>query len=201
MSESKKYDQGKPRMELLPGDALQEVAKVLAAGAIKYDDHNWRQGMAHSRLIGAALRHIHAFNDGEDLDPETGLSHLAHASCCLLFLTTYKLQNLGIDDRHFKDGGYVADNEEYDKIIASHYGYAHKPYNLRLEAGAVYKTRLDNLVKVEFMALQGDLPGFFVCSDGIHRTLEGSVGSEICDQDLIERVYEEENSLSKSGAQ
>jgi len=97
-----KHDSGKPTMELLPGDALQEVAKVLAFGAQKYAANNWRKGFAWSRLVGAALRHITSWNDGENKDPETKISHLAHAACMILFLLTHELQKLGTDDRHNK---------------------------------------------------------------------------------------------------
>lgn len=87
--EAQKYDDGKNALQLLPFLALEEVGKVLAFGAKKYGDHNWRQGMKWSRLLGAALRHIFAWARGETLDRESGLSHLAHAACCILFLLEY----------------------------------------------------------------------------------------------------------------
>jgi hypothetical protein len=99
MSEGKKFDHGKPMLALLPFTALEEVGKVLTYGASKYDPHNWRAGMAWSRLISACLRHIFAFVRGEDRDPETGLSHLAHATCCLLFLLEFTFSKQEFDDR------------------------------------------------------------------------------------------------------
>lgn len=81
-----KFDGDKPRMDLLDRYAIEQLAMVLGFGAKKYAAHNWRQGLAYSRLVAAALRHIHAFNDGEDNDPESGLSHIAHAMCCCMFL-------------------------------------------------------------------------------------------------------------------
>lgn len=95
----KKFDAGKPRMELLSGIALQEVAKVLTFGATKYDAHNWRGGLKWSRVLGAALRHIFAYLGGEDKDPETGLSHIAHAACCMMFLLEYEVTHNELDDR------------------------------------------------------------------------------------------------------
>lgn len=95
----RKDDAGKPRTDLLPAGALLEVAKVLGSGADRYGADNWRRGMAWRRLIGAALRHMFAFAKGEDRDPETGLSHMAHCCCCVLFLLTYQLEKLGHDDR------------------------------------------------------------------------------------------------------
>lgn len=98
-----KHDQGKVPLHLLPTEALREVAKVLAFGAQKYDPWNWKKGMDWSRLHGAALRHLFAWAEGEEGDPETGLSHLAHAACCVLFLLTYEVLDLGTDDRWRKE--------------------------------------------------------------------------------------------------
>jgi hypothetical protein len=98
--EAKKYDLGKPPMDLLDRTWLEEVSKVLAFGATKYGPHNWRSGIEFSRLIAAALRHLHAFNDGENLDTESGLPHIAHASCCLMFLMNGYLTHLEKDDRY-----------------------------------------------------------------------------------------------------
>lgn len=97
--EGRKFDGGKPRLELLPGDALLEVSKVLAFGARKYGDRNWEQGMSWGRVVGALLRHLFAWFGGEDKDPETGLNHTAHVACNALFLLAYVLRNTGTDDR------------------------------------------------------------------------------------------------------
>jgi predicted HAD superfamily Cof-like phosphohydrolase len=85
--EGVKHDQGKPRMELLPLDALTEVARVLTFGAVKYGPDNWRRlADLQPRYAGALLRHLAAWQRGEADDPETGLPHLAHAACCALFM-------------------------------------------------------------------------------------------------------------------
>jgi hypothetical protein len=96
--EGKKHDAGKLRYELLPPDAIAAVAAVMTYGATKYGDRNWEKGMAWSRLRGAAARHLAAFDIGEDNDPETGLPHLAHATCCLMFILAFQLRGLGEDD-------------------------------------------------------------------------------------------------------
>lgn len=94
MSEGKKYDGEKPKMYLLPPKTLLEVAKVLTFGAAKYDEHNWKKlDNLQNRYSGAALRHIVAHLDGEELDEETGLDHIAHAICCLMFKLEAKLEN------------------------------------------------------------------------------------------------------------
>jgi hypothetical protein len=94
-----KYDQGKPRMELLSPWVLEEVAKVMTTGAQKYADHNWRLGFNWTRPIGACLRHVMAWLRGEDTDSESGLPHLAHAICCLMFTLEHQLLGMGVDDR------------------------------------------------------------------------------------------------------
>ncbi|WP_443696427.1 dATP/dGTP diphosphohydrolase domain-containing protein [Pseudomonas sp.] len=94
-----KHDNGKAPMSLLDRKALEGIAEVLQFGAAKYAAHNWRGGFAHTRLTDAALRHIFAFLDGEDADPESGLSHIAHAQCCLMFLQRMIADSPELDDR------------------------------------------------------------------------------------------------------
>lgn len=104
MNEGKKFDQDKPRMELLSSAAMIEVAKVLGFGAKKYDPWNWAKGISYSRIIGAAMRHMAAWKDGEDKDPESGLNHLAHAMCGLMFLLDYiDREQTHLDDRRPND--------------------------------------------------------------------------------------------------
>lgn len=95
-----KHDQEKPDMSLLSPIALTEVAKVMTFGKQKYSAHNWRGGIAYSRLLAAALRHTLSFMGGEDKDPETGLSHAAHAICCLMFLVEFTVTKPDLDDRY-----------------------------------------------------------------------------------------------------
>lgn len=95
-----KYDSGKARLELLSTPALFAISRVMTKGAVKYAPHNWRNGFEWSRLIGAALRHIFLWMNGEDKDPETGESHLAHAGCCIMFLLEHEERKLGTDDRY-----------------------------------------------------------------------------------------------------
>lgn len=78
-----KHDQGKPDYSYISKELMDEVARVREFGAIKYSRDNWKNGFRYQRSIAAALRHIFAFKDGEDLDPESGLSHIGHALCCL----------------------------------------------------------------------------------------------------------------------
>lgn len=94
-----KGDAGKPRYDLLPPELLEETAIVLEYGARKYSPNNWVNGADWGRYFAAMMRHLWAWWRGEDNDPETGLSHLAHAACCLGFLMAYQRRGLGKDDR------------------------------------------------------------------------------------------------------
>ena len=94
-----KYDDEKPRMDLLDADFLEDVAKVLTVGANKYAAHNWRSGISVSRLIAASYRHLGAINRGEDLDPESNLPHTAHLGCCVQFLNWTLKNKKEFDDR------------------------------------------------------------------------------------------------------
>lgn len=88
------------RYELLPWDAVGQIAEVYAFGATKYDDNNWRKGYKWSLSFGAMVRHLEAFWNGEDTDPESGLPHLAHAGFHILALLTYSTDGKGTDDRY-----------------------------------------------------------------------------------------------------
>lgn len=101
--EGKKYDDGKVRMELLSPKAIAELAKVLTFGASKYEANNWRNGIAWTRVIGAVKRHLNAFEDGVNVDEESGLSHLAHAMCGLMFLLEFEQTHKELDDRYKKE--------------------------------------------------------------------------------------------------
>lgn len=90
-----KDNRGKPPMDLIPTPPLLAMAEVLAFGARKYRPHNWRRGLPWPDTYSSLQRHLVAWNDGEDLDQETGLSHLAHAECQLTFLLHYVLTGIG----------------------------------------------------------------------------------------------------------
>lgn len=76
-------------------------------GANKYGAHNWLNGIVYSRLTDALHRHLSAWENPyeSDNDPETNLSHLSHAACCLSFLIHFETiknrYNVGhnLDDR------------------------------------------------------------------------------------------------------
>lgn len=81
-----KFDQDKPRMDLLDPSFTIGVAKVLTFGANKYEANNWRKGIQFSRLISAIHRHLAAIQQGEFIDPESGEPHVYHIGGNVMFL-------------------------------------------------------------------------------------------------------------------
>lgn len=94
-----KSDTFKSRVELIDSRFIEGIGRVLAHGAKKYADDNWRLGFKWRRLIGAGIRHWLAFAKGEDIDPEFGEHHLLHEACESMFAYIHYLDSLGTDDR------------------------------------------------------------------------------------------------------
>ena len=88
MGENAKYDQGKNRLDLVFPSIIEEIGFIRTYGVKKYKDpDNWKRiDDAKQRYTAAAMRHFEAWRKGEKLDPESGLRHLAHAACNLMFL-------------------------------------------------------------------------------------------------------------------
>ena len=109
MSEGRKDDGGKLRYDLLDPEGLRGTVEVLTYGANKYtrvEDgktidgaRNWEKGISWQRVYAALLRHLMAWQGGEDIDPESGLFHIDHAGCCLHFLQAYRHTHTELDDR------------------------------------------------------------------------------------------------------
>jgi hypothetical protein len=76
---------------------MEQIVQVLEHGAKKYDIDNWKmvEGASgfNGRYANALLRHVIAYCSGEEKDPESGLSHLAHAGCNCLFLLWFDMQS------------------------------------------------------------------------------------------------------------
>lgn len=84
---AKKNDAYKRDWTLVPWSAIALVVDVLMFGAIKYERDGWKKlDNADRRYLAAAFRHLTAYAEGEKNDIESGLPHLAHATCCLIFL-------------------------------------------------------------------------------------------------------------------
>ena len=88
----------KLRYDLIPPEALEELARVYTLGSRKYGDNDYLEGMDWRRVIGAMIRHLEAFRGGESDDAE-GFKHLAAVAWGAFTLMTYERLGLGVDDR------------------------------------------------------------------------------------------------------
>ena len=95
-----RYNNNKLRWGLVPQSALEPMVRVLEFGAQKYDDHNWKKGLSITETCESLKRHLDAFMEGEDNDPESGLSHIGHIQCNALFLSYMMKNKPEMDDRY-----------------------------------------------------------------------------------------------------
>jgi hypothetical protein len=98
-----KFDSQKPALAYIPKAALYAEGQAFAYGAKKYDAWNYRNGIAVSRTLSAALRHITQFIEGEEIDSESGVHHLGCARANLGMALDTLTNHPEMDDR-FKGG-------------------------------------------------------------------------------------------------
>lgn len=91
------------RYDLVPSDAMDEVARVYGYGANKYAPRNWEKGYDWGLSVAALERHVSKFKQLEDIDTESGLHHLAHAAFHCLALISWGMRGLGRDTRSRED--------------------------------------------------------------------------------------------------
>lgn len=104
MVTGQKFDQGKPMMGLIPPRAEMAVAEVLTFGANKYGPDNWRHVEdLELRYTDAALRHINSHRQQQANDQESGMPHLAHAICCLMFMLELECWRRDFENGELKD--------------------------------------------------------------------------------------------------
>lgn len=84
----------------VPSEVTAEVGLAMLEGALKYGRHNYRSvGVRASVYYDAALRHLTAFWEGQDTDPDSGLSHLVKCLACLYVLRDSQHMGNWVDDR------------------------------------------------------------------------------------------------------
>lgn len=96
----------KPDLALIPQSALVHQALAHKNGADKYGAYNWRDKKVQSMIyLSAALRHITAYIDGEDVAEDSGINHLGHAIAGLNILLDATESNMVVDNRPKKGCG------------------------------------------------------------------------------------------------
>lgn len=81
-----RYNEGKPQFSMVDLTCFTDCARVLEFGAVKYGQDNWRKGMPIGKLLDSLLRHVAAIQRGEEVDPESGISHIGHIQSNAMFL-------------------------------------------------------------------------------------------------------------------
>ena len=89
----------KRRWDLAPIEAIEAVVDVFGYGAERYGTRNWEKGIPFLSAFAALIRHVMAWRSGKDINPESGLPHLAHAAWYCLALMTYGETHPELDDR------------------------------------------------------------------------------------------------------
>lgn len=90
----------KPSMAVVPTTAMIHLMGAMQLGADKYGPFNWRDKTVSSSIYyAAAMRHLMSWFDGEDMDPESGFSHLGHVmACCAIIIDGFDCGKVN-DDR------------------------------------------------------------------------------------------------------
>jgi hypothetical protein len=109
----------KTPLGLIPPSAMEQVAWVHKLGAAKYGEANWRKtGVCASTYVNAILRHLNAWRDGEDLDPESGFSHLAHIACsCNILMDAAAVGKLQDDRNKLPTNGEDEEDSTIEGIL------------------------------------------------------------------------------------
>ena len=94
-----RYNDDKRKWSLVDFESLEPMVEVLEYGAAKYAPDNWKKGMPIKEVCESLLRHTFAFMKGEDEDPESGLTHIGHMQCNLMFLAYNLKHKPEFDDR------------------------------------------------------------------------------------------------------
>lgn len=97
---AERFNDNKIKWSLVSWKALEPMVKVLMFGANKYSPNNWQKGLKYSEISDSLQRHLNAFMEGQDDDPESKLSHLGHLMCNAMFLSWMFIFRKDLDDRN-----------------------------------------------------------------------------------------------------
>jgi len=114
----------------VPTPVVAEIGLAMLEGGRKYGRHNYRKiGVRASVYYDAFMRHITAWWEGENIDPDSGLNHLTKAMACLVVLKDAINVNNWVDDRppKVKEGWVQELNKKAEEII-ERYPNAKEPY-------------------------------------------------------------------------
>lgn len=123
----------KAGISTIPGQVMAELGLSMLEGACKYGRHNYRvSGVRSSVYYDAAFRHLSAWWEGEDIDPDSGLSHLVKAMACLAVLRDAQIQGVLNDDRPpASKAGWVAEMNKKAAEILDRYPEPKAPFTAK----------------------------------------------------------------------
>lgn len=94
-----RFSKGKPRYDLFPPDAYEEIVRVYTRGAEKYAENNWLRGMKWGECLRALKSHLTKWEKGATFDDElTDCRHLAMVAWNAIALMVYEMRGLGEDN-------------------------------------------------------------------------------------------------------
>jgi hypothetical protein len=125
----------KAPMSTLPAPVLFEIGLAMMEGARKYGRHNYRAvGVRASVYYDAFMRHVTAWWEGEDIDPDSGLPHLSKAGACLVVLRDSMRRGNCTDDRPPKvEAGWLKELNKLAVGIIDRYPESKEPFTEKLE--------------------------------------------------------------------
>ena len=116
-NESKKYDEGKLRWDLLPLKEIEDIVKIYTFGAEKYGDNTWQNLKGgYNRYKAAMFRHLMEFEKGNVYDDESGMNHLAHM--CWNAIAMLHLSKLSIKE---KFESHPSEIEKLNELISDNF--------------------------------------------------------------------------------
>lgn len=184
-----RYNEGKLRYDLIHPKALKGLVSVMTAGASKYAERNWENGMAWSNVIASLKRHLAAIEAGEDYDQETGALHTDHLQCNAHFLSAYYSIFPQGDDRpntYFNKrvaldiDGVLAD---FNKSVKSKFGIENDPthwyYSYTFDKALWEELKAD---KAFWLNIEPYFDGSFIPFEPVCYVTHRSVPKEWCEE-------------------
>ena len=122
----------KAPMSTVSAAVLMEVGVAMLEGASKYGRHNYRAaGVRASVYYDALMRHAMAWWEGEDLDPDSGMSHITKAIATLVVLRDAMIQDKFTDDRPPRSAPFLpALNDTAAALLVKHAGKYPRHYTI-----------------------------------------------------------------------
>lgn len=123
----------KAPMSTVSAAVMAEVGVAMMEGALKYGRHNYRGvGVRASVYYDATMRHLFSWWEGEDIDPDSGLSHVTKAITSLTVLRDAMIQDMVEDDRPPRSANFYKELNERAKKLAEKYE-GENPYHYTIK--------------------------------------------------------------------